>query len=240
MSHSDPQILALRSLGEQVGGPETDAHLASCRQCQDELASLRSLVLTAASGGPTTMSTPPPSVWDAIVAELAEDAPAPPSEPLAPVVPLVPSQRWRPATWMLAAAGVGGIVVGGLATAALVTSPSQPAATVQASTALDPLPEWDASGTAELTVDKSGQQVLVVSVETDPGAVQDGYEEVWLIDREVQGMVSLGPLEGGTGSFVIPEGVDVGTFPIVDVSLEPADGEPTHSGNSIVRGTLDA
>jgi hypothetical protein len=246
VSHSDPQILALRSLGEQVGGPETDAHLASCQRCREELASLRTLVVTASSGGPVTLSTPPPHVWDSIAAELADVAPeqsvadAAPEQPLADVVPLMPSRRWSPATWMLAAAGVGGIVVGGLATAALTSSPSQPPARVQASTELDPLPAWDASGTAELTVDESGQQVLVVSVEADPSAVQDGYEEVWLIDRDVKGMVSLGPLEGSTGSFVIPEGVDVGQFPIVDVSLEPADGEPTHSGNSIVRGTLDA
>jgi anti-sigma-K factor RskA len=81
--------------------------------------------------------------------------------------------------------------------------------------------------------------VLTVTVDA-PTSGADGFREVWLIDSEVRGMVSLGPLEGGTGQFVIPAGVDVGQFPIVDVSLEPVDGVPTHSGNSIVRGTLDA
>jgi anti-sigma factor RsiW len=249
VSHCDPETLALRSLGEAVGGAEVDTHLATCRQCQEELASLRGLVMTATTGGPAPLSSPAPHVWDRVVAELADEwdatatssprATAADEAPLAPVTPLVPRQRVRPATWMLAAAGIGGIVVGGVATAALTSAPSQPATSVEASTALDPLPDWDATGTAELTVTPDGQQVLQVSVET-ASSVEGGYEEVWLIDRDVKGMVSLGPLQGSSGSFVIPEGVDVSDFPIVDVSLEPPDGEPTHSGNSIVRGTLDA
>jgi hypothetical protein len=247
VSHCDPETLALRSLGEAAGGAEVDAHLATCRQCQDELASLRGLVMTATTGGPAPLSSPAPQVWDRIVAELADDLhPATQSgaettqdAPLAPVTPLVPRQRVRPATWMLAAAGIGGIVIGGVATAALTSPSSQPTTSVEASTALTPLPDWDATGTAELTVTPDGQQVLQVSVDT-LSSLEGGYEEVWLIDRDVKGMVSLGPLEGSSGSFVIPEGVDVSEFPIVDVSLEPADGEPTHSGNSIVRGTLDA
>jgi hypothetical protein len=254
VSHCDPETLALRSLGEAVGGAEVDAHLAACRQCQDELASLRGLVMTASTGGPVPLSSPAPHVWDRIVAELSHEgdaatasrshpvgatAAAQDDTPLAPVTPLVPRQRMRPATWMLAAAGIGGIVVGGVATAALTSSPTQPAANVEASTTLTPLPDWDATGTAELTVTPDGQQVLQVSVDT-LSSLDGGYEEVWLIDRDVKGMVSLGALEGSSGSFVIPEGVDVSEFPIVDVSLEPADGQPTHSGNSIVRGTLDA
>jgi hypothetical protein len=32
----------------------------------------------------------------------------------------------------------------------------------------------------------------------------------------------------------------VATYPIVDVSLEPLDGDPTHSGDSIARGQIQA
>jgi hypothetical protein len=39
--------------------------------------------------------------------------------------------------------------------------------------------------------------------------------------------------------FVLPENLDVGEFPVVDVSNEPIDGDPTHSGDSIVRGVLE-
>jgi hypothetical protein len=50
-------------------------------------------------------------------------------------------------------------------------------------------------------------------------------------------MVSLGPLRAD-GRYAIPDGVDVRAFPVVDVSIEPLDGEPTHSGRSVMRGVL--
>jgi hypothetical protein len=266
VSHCDPETLALRSLGEVVGSPEDEAHLASCPQCQSELASLSRLVLTAKTGGPVTLLSPPEHVWDRIVDEVGTDLRS--AEPtlrqegrdrlhddddrwadddagsVAPVVPLHAGgerrARRRPATWLLAAAGIGGIVVGGVATAAVMTAGSDgsPSSTLEASTVLDPLPEWDAIGEATLSVNANGDQVLDVTVDARADG-EDGFQEVWLIDRDVVGMVSLGPLEGSSGQFVIPAGVDVSQFPIVDVSLEPVDGVPTHSGNSIVRGTLD-
>ena len=39
---------------------------------------------------------------------------------------------------------------------------------------------------------------------------------------------------------MLPAQVDVGEFPVVDVSIEPADGDPAHSGDSVVRGTLSS
>ena len=38
----------------------------------------------------------------------------------------------------------------------------------------------------------------------------------------------------------MPPGVSMTDFPVVDVSLEPSDGDPGHSHNSLVRGTLQA
>ena len=35
------------------------------------------------------------------------------------------------------------------------------------------------------------------------------------------------------------DSVDLARFSVVDVSAEPLDGDPTHSGDSIVRGALD-
>jgi anti-sigma-K factor RskA len=63
---------------------------------------------------------------------------------------------------------------------------------------------------------------------------------VWLLDSEAQRLVSLGLLEGDEGRFPLPEQVDVGEYPVVDVSIEPTDGDPAHSGNSVVRGTLSS
>ena len=50
--------------------------------------------------------------------------------------------------------------------------------------------------------------------------------------------MSLGLLEGASGRFVVPDGIDLDEFTLVDVSAEPVDGDPAHSGDSIVRGEL--
>ena len=35
-------------------------------------------------------------------------------------------------------------------------------------------------------------------------------------------------------------GLDLTEFPLLDISVEPLDGDPTHSGVSVARGDLDA
>ena len=84
-------------------------------------------------------------------------------------------------------------------------------------------------------VDEDGVLQLDLSTSDLPAA--DGYYEVWLIDTNVDGMVSLGPARPD-GRYAVPADVDPGQFPIVDVSIEPPDGNPTHSGVSVLRGSL--
>ena len=71
MLHCDPESLAMRSLGEGGGTPDEETHLATCPQCQAELASLRTVVTTARDGGPMEIEQPSPAVWDRIRGELA-------------------------------------------------------------------------------------------------------------------------------------------------------------------------
>jgi hypothetical protein len=54
----------------------------------------------------------------------------------------------------------------------------------------------------------------------------------------VSKLVSLGPLRPD-GVYDLPAGLEPEQFPIVDVSLEPIDGDPTHSGDSLLRGQLE-
>ena len=65
-----------------------------------------------------------------------------------------------------------------------------------------------------------------------------GYEEVWLISSDLKRLISIGVLSGQQGRFDIPADVNLKEYPIVDVSDEKLDGDPAHSGDSIVRGTL--
>ena len=78
-----------------------------------------------------------------------------------------------------------------------------------------------------------------MEVRLDAAAADGGYREVWLINADATALVSLGVLEGAQGTFPIPADVDLSEYVLVDISQEPADGDPTHSGDSIVRGELD-
>ena len=66
------------------------------------------------------------------------------------------------------------------------------------------------------------------------------YYEVWLLEPDVSGLVPLGTTQAGTTVFEIPAGLDLDQFPVVDVSVEPLDGDPAHSGDSVVRGVLES
>ena len=65
------------------------------------------------------------------------------------------------------------------------------------------------------------------------------YREVWLIREDGQALISLGVLDDASGTFRVPDGVDLDEYRLVDISFEPVDGDPAHSGDSIVRGELD-
>lgn len=154
-------------------------------------------------------------------------------ETVAPVVPLRPRVR---GAWLAVAAAVGLVVGGAGATAWWRTATPDPE-TVLASAALEPLPGWSETGSAQVRTAADGTRTLVVDLDESPGV--DGYLEVWLLRPDVSGLVSLGTLDGTSGTFALPAWVDLGEFPVVDVSDEPVDGDPAHSGVSVVRGALD-
>nr|WP_233495969.1 anti-sigma factor [Geodermatophilus sp. TF02-6] len=64
---------------------------------------------------------------------------------------------------------------------------------------------------------------------------------MWLLDEAVRGLVPLGVVQGGGEvTLQLPPGLDLGEHPVVDVSVEPLDGDPGHSGVSVARGTLES
>ncbi|MYI56358.1 MAG: anti-sigma factor [Acidimicrobiia bacterium] len=68
--------------------------------------------------------------------------------------------------------------------------------------------------------------------------------EVWLIRPDAEGnvadLVSLGVVDpDDPGSLDVPTGYDPADYFVVDISVEPRDGDPTHSGRSILRGPLN-
>lgn len=181
---------------------------------------------------------PPPDLFASIQAELtADDRPAtaaqPETTPMAEVISIDHARRRRRLALASAAAIVAVVAIGG----ALLASGGSDDAEVVASVAIvnDDLPvAHDGGGVASL-VDDDGQLVLELDVDALPEV--DGFYEVWLIDTNVEGMISLGSADGD-GRLSIPAAIDPADFPVVDISVEPVDGDPTHSGQSILRGIL--
>ena len=255
MTHLDEEVMAQWALDGSE--PEADAadHLATCPQCQATLAELRELS-TELRQTPE-LSTPPTSVWDQISAEL-DLAPATTIEPgstgggaggsvglpgnvtgesgSAGGDDSEPARRrgyGRGALALAASVAVFlgiGIGLGGAALFAGDESPTTPVAVVQ----LEPLPGKTGGGTADLIQPGNELQVSVTGLDA-----QTGFYELWLINSDGQRMVSLGVLDPRqAGTFQIPADLTSQGYLIVDVSLEPNDGNPVHSRDSIVRGTL--
>jgi hypothetical protein len=243
MRHLDPETAALLALGEQSTSASERAHLEACAACRHEIAELQETVTVARSSlGEAELQEPPARVWQGIQRELglsAEVAPSasPPVLSLADARERRSSRARRVVAPLIGVAAAAALIVG----AVLTWNAASPRLGEQllASAELEALPQWtDSTGSAELAQTASGERVLRVSLET--GATGDGVREVWLLTEAVDGLISLGLLEGSEGEFVVPDSVDLERFSIVDVSLEPLDGDPTHSGDSIVRGPLGA
>lgn len=175
-------------------------------------------------------------------------AEAPSSSPLSSPAPPVPfrSGRRNPGArrglWFTAVAA--GVVLGaaGAWTAAstlLRTEPPvaapTPSAVVLAETPLQPLAAHAASGNAVVQRLPNGTRQLVIRL---PDENVPGFREVWVGSADLSKMVSLGVLGNDPGVFVIPSGLDLAQYPVVDISSEPYDGDPAHSADSIARGRL--
>jgi len=148
---------------------------------------------------------------------------------------VVPMRRRRRSWGWIAGAAAAGLVIGGVGVGWALTRDDR-SASVVASATLEPLPGWDASGSAKVETQRDGTRVLVVDV--DEAHLEDGFREVWLLTPDVKGLVSIGTLDGTSGRFDLPPGLDLDEYSVVDVSQEPFDGNPAHSGDSIVRGAL--
>jgi hypothetical protein len=179
---------------------------------------------------------PPPDVWEGIDRQLRADG--------GEVVAL---ERSRPAprVWLMAAAAV---VVALVATAVVVTVRGDDETEVVATAVLthdaeafDPRGDG-ASATARL-LERDGRfeiQLADAELPTIPG---DDLE-LWLIEPDASGNpVDVAPVSlidtSTPGVYSVPPGLDPSSHYVVDISIEPRDGDAAHSGQSILRGALE-
>ncbi|WAC66452.1 anti-sigma factor [Agrococcus sp. SL85] len=250
MQHISPERLAELALLDDAREP----HLDACAACREELASLRGAVARLRADA-VTAEPPPAGLWERIAAEI-DEAPRAAADPAA--VPAATAgtapdrehahvahrgrrrartggiRRFTAGTLALACAATA-VVVGGLSAGIAALAPREAPGTVVAAASLDALTGAVQPAAAEI-VERDGRRVLVLDADALPEA--DGYLDVWLIDRDVSAMINVGILDADTQEYVLPDGIDLDRFPIVDVSVEPFDGDPTHSGESIWRGQL--
>lgn len=232
-----------------------DPQLRSDDDGFDDLAALRAIGRGLPTDEPE-WDTPPDDLWARIEAEAFGVGQTPAAEPTgtaptstAPTPPPVtgvgggsaddttvvpfpgPDQRKR--RWLLpvAAVAAAALIVVGIITVNATRPGDEPE--LIASVTLDVLGDAG-SGRAELVNADGVTQIRLETADLDAG---DGFLEVWVIDPSVTKLVSLGPLRPD-GIYDLPEGLDPAQFPIVDISVEPVDGDPTHSGNSVLRGQL--
>lgn len=197
------------------------------------------------------LDPPPADVWAGIERQLAteqaQEPPAPGDQGVAPVLPLRrPHAHLRRNLLALAAAAV--LVVGAavvvlanrgtdavvLANATLTWDPA----------AFDPLGA-QASASARL-VERDGHYEIELTDAALPADLAETADlELWLIAVDANGQPSdIQPIDlvdaAEPGSYVVPDGVDPTVNRIVDISIEPRDGDAHHSGRSILRGALES
>jgi hypothetical protein len=239
MRHLDPDLLALLALGEHVAEPRDSAHLAECEVCSQELANLSHAVhVGRASLDAGELLEPHARVWEKVRDELDLQPTATATATATATVPVLRqrARRSRP-QWAIPLAIAASLVIVGGGGIALTQTLAPKPTTQLASAQLGPFPDWPgASGTAVVEKSTDGaRQVHVTLKESDS---TPGYREVWLMTSDLKSLVSLGAVRDGSGTFTIPDGIDLARYDVVDISDEPYDGNPAHSGNSIVRGQL--
>jgi len=229
-----------------------DPQLLSDDDGFDDLAALRAIGRDL-SADDLGWDAPPDDLWARIEAEAFGVAAAPVIEPPATEPPVAeppvvgvgggsandttvvpfpgPDQRKRRWLVPVAAVAAAALIVVGIITVNATRPGDEPE--LIASVTLDVLGDAG-SGRAELVNADGVKQIRLETADLDAG---DGFLEVWVIDPSVTKLVSLGPLRPD-GIYDLPEGLDPAQFPIVDISVEPVDGDPTHSGNSVLRGQL--
>jgi hypothetical protein len=255
VQHCTPETLALAALREPL--PSDDAaHLDGCAACRAEVTSLQRSVDALAVpefAGSVAPVAPPPAVWAGIAAatgvaaapreeHVAGASPTPvaavPTPPApAPVEPPGNVRELRPRRPRILLAMAASLLVGAGIGAGAVALADRDAAEEVAATDLAPLDDRDASGNAEVVATGDGEELRVVLQAPDAG---EEFYEVWLIEPNIERMVQVGVVRPGTTTLDLPDGIDLSEYPIVDVSVEPLDGDPTHSGVSVARGILES
>jgi anti-sigma-K factor RskA len=181
-------------------------------------------------------ASPPVEVWAGIEERIAEPA---------PVLSIAEHRRRRPpAMWLLAAAAAVVVVVAGAVV--LVNRDTDEQVVSAAALTFDPSafdPRGAEARARAQLLDRDGSYSIRLTDTSFPSLTDDDLE-LWLIEPDADGNpVDVAPVSlvdpDGDGVYEVPEGLDPSTHFVVDISIEPRDGDSAHSGQSILRGAFE-
>jgi len=186
---------------------------------------------------------PPPQVWNNIVAEFEVERADEEAMARSTGATVTSGHRsWFSSNRLLSVAAAV-IALAVIAAGALVTLNNEdtpPAEFASASLTDQDLPvATDETAQARFVCSDDGDCVVEVDLSGVPEAGTNADLELWVINADVTDMHSLG-LVTESGTFAVPDGVSTNDFPIVDISVEPRDGVPEHSGQSVLRGVFES
>jgi anti-sigma-K factor RskA len=235
VQHLDPDRLVLLALSEETEELTESDHLAQCAGCRRDLDGFREVAgLGADCQDVRDLPAPPERLWRAIASDISRT-----ESKETPVIGLAERRgdRKRPRRWapLISAAAAAILAIAGTVAVGRVLD-GRETGSVTARATLSPLPAVSADARGSVRVLSGGE--LEIDVSNLP--LTTGFHEVWLLDPDdPTKMVALGNLPDQARVVLpVPPGTDLNRFRLVDVSDEPHDGDATHSGNSLLRGTL--
>ena len=199
-------------------------------------------LLREIEAGDSAMPAVPDDVWEGIEAAVSSE-----EEEDAEVVVLDHRRRFSPRAITLgAAAAVAMLIAGGVAIVAQQDDGSTVVASADLSYDAERFDPLGATATASVSLVDDGGGAFHVEVDESMLPTPTGEPadlELWLIEPDADGnpvdLVSIGVIDPeNPGDFEVPAGYDPDEFFVVDISVEPRDGDATHSGRSILRGPL--
>jgi len=194
------------------------------------------VILSATTSDDIATDDPPADLWDRIAARLHDDAPPSGGWTTATVTALESRRNHNLGRYLMATAAAVLVIVA--AGALIVNRTSTGGTELVASTDLGLLAGGGA-GSAQLVQRADGLHIVVDVSDLSPAERKDFYE-LWLLAPDGSNPQSLTKFTESSGVIdaQVPAGVDTASFPVVDISEEVDDGDTSHSGKSILRGTL--
>ncbi len=180
---------------------------------------------------------PPPQVWNNILAELEVEVASQEATARSQTAPSKTDGWFSPARLLSIAAAT--LLMVGAAVAIVSYSADDTTVTEVAVAQMtdQDLPVATSETARARVLCEDDDCYVQVDLTALPDAGADDLE-LWVINGDVSDMHSLGNVTENDGRFALPAGVSADDFPIVDISIEPDDGDETHSGQSVLRGVF--